>query len=105
MPKLKGEFEAFNLELPRHQSVLDDVQHIKLVNGIPSIDKGRKDDVQAKGKGKRHGDFAVGLCMAVRASYMDGGAIEFTALPASASRWDETSPQASDDYVSIKGGW
>ncbi|WP_115720185.1 hypothetical protein [Gallaecimonas mangrovi] len=105
MPKLKGEFEAFNLELPRHQSVLDDVQHIKLVNGIPGIDKGRKDDVQAKGKGKRHGDFAVGLCMAVRASYMDGGTIEFTALPASASRWDETSPQASDDYVSIKGGW
>jgi phage FluMu gp28-like protein len=113
MPKMKGEFEAFNLEIPRHQSVLDDLQHIKLVNGIPSIDKGRKADLESSNsKGKRHGDFAVGLCMAVRASYMEGGAIEFTALPKSTSRWDANSNSSSgnradeDDYcVSTKGGW
>ncbi|QSX32612.1 hypothetical protein JYB87_12720 [Shewanella avicenniae] len=110
MPKLKGEFEAFNLELPRHQTVLDDVQHIKLVNGIPAIDKGRKDDVQS-GKGKRHGDFAVGLCMAVRASYMEGGAIEYTPLPATTSRWDGHAqrdfnrPDDDDDFsYNTKGG-
>lgn len=111
MPKLKGEFEAFNIEVPRHQTVLDDIQHIKLVNGIPAIDKGRKDDVQS-GKGKRHGDFAVGLCMAVRASYMEGGAIEYTPLPATANRWDGKPAQRNfnrpdddeDLSYSTKGG-
>ncbi|MCL1162471.1 hypothetical protein L2728_11360 [Shewanella chilikensis] len=90
MPKMKGEFEAFNLEIPRHQSVLDDLQHIKLVNGIPSIDKGRKADLESvKTKGKRHGDFAVALCMAIRASYMEGAPIEYTPLPSKASREDD----------------
>lgn len=90
MPKMKGEFEAFNLEIPRHQSVLDDLQHIKLVNGIPSIDKGRKADLESvKAKGKRHGDFAVALCMAIRASYMEGAPIEYTPLPSRASREDD----------------
>ena len=45
MPKLKAEFEDFNLELPRHQTVLDDLLHIKVVNGIPQIDKGRQKDL------------------------------------------------------------
>ncbi|MDF5986518.1 hypothetical protein P4131_17560 [Pseudomonas aeruginosa] len=37
------------------------------------IDKGRKADLEsAGGKGKRHGDSAVSLVMAVRASYMAG---------------------------------
>ena len=73
MPKLKGEFEAFNIELSRHQSTLDDLLSIKVENGIPVIDKGRKADLEsAGGKAKRHGDSAVSLVMAVRASYMAG---------------------------------
>lgn len=60
MPKLKGEFEAFNLELPRHQSVLDDLLSIKVEKGIPVIDKGRQKDLESQsGKAKRHGDSAV----------------------------------------------
>ncbi|HGP4415280.1 TPA: hypothetical protein ACLMYU_006065, partial [Pseudomonas aeruginosa] len=59
MPKLKGEFEAFNIELSRHQSTLDDLLSIKVENGIPVIDKGRKADLEsAGGKAKRHGDSA-----------------------------------------------
>lgn len=73
MPKLKGEFEACNLSVPRHQSTLDDLLHIKIVNGVPQIDKGRtKDQESAGAKGKRHGDFAVALAMANRASWMNG---------------------------------
>lgn len=95
MPKLKGEFEAFNLELPRSQTTLDDLLHIKLVNGIPVIDKGRTIDQQSNsGKGKRHGDFAVALAMAIRASWMEGGAIEFEAMPARAG----TGADDDDDY-------
>lgn len=82
MPKLKGEFDDFNMEIPRHQSMMDDLLSVKLVNGIPLIDKGRTKDEESKGgKGKRHGDFAVGLCMANRSSWAEGGPIEAT-IPA-----------------------
>ena len=48
-----------------------------MINGVPKIDHTRN---QGK-SGKRHGDSAVSYCMAVRASYMTGGEIEFTPLP------------------------
>lgn len=91
MPKLKAEFEDGNLTIPRHQDVLDDLAKIQVVTGVPKIDKGRDD----KGGGKkRHGDFAVALAMAIRASWMEGGAIEFEAMPARAG----TGADDDDDY-------
>lgn len=76
MPKLKGEFESFNLEIPRHQTTLDDLLSIKVEKGIPVIDKGRTKDLESSNsKARRHGDSAISLAMAVRASYMDGGEI------------------------------
>lgn len=81
MPKLKGEFESHNLEIPRHQTVMDDLLSIKVVQGIPLIDKGRQKDLEATdSKSKRHGDFAVALAMAERASWMDVAPIEFESL-------------------------
>ncbi|EIZ2110863.1 hypothetical protein MOQ95_005611, partial [Salmonella enterica] len=48
-------------------------RHIKVVAGTPQIDKGRTKDENATAAGsRRHGDFAVALCMANRAAYMDG---------------------------------
>ncbi|EDL0131917.1 hypothetical protein CLF53_15970 [Salmonella enterica subsp. enterica serovar Kottbus] len=73
MPKLKAEFEDQNIFVARHQTTLDDLRHIKVVAGTPQIDKGRTKDENATAVGsRRHGDFAVALCMANRASYMDG---------------------------------
>ncbi|EJG5922348.1 hypothetical protein NAE50_000686 [Salmonella enterica] len=73
MPKLKAEFEDQNIFVARHQTTLDDLRHIKVTNGIPQIDKGRTKDENATAAGsRRHGDFAVALCMANRASYLDG---------------------------------
>ncbi|MFL1552488.1 terminase large subunit domain-containing protein [Pseudomonas sp. D47] len=104
MPKLKGELESFNLLVPRHQTTLDDLLHIKVVNGIPLIDKGRQKDLDAKdGKGKRHGDFAVALVMAVRASFMDGSLIEYTAAPSRADRWSDT--DSDDQPGGFNGAW
>lgn len=95
MPKLKGEFEAFNVEVPRHQTILDDLLHIKVVNGIPQIDKGRQKDLESQGgKGKRHGDFAVALAMAIRASWMSGGGIDFTPVPKHARGFDNVTDTA-----------
>ncbi|MDK2598650.1 terminase large subunit domain-containing protein [Pseudoalteromonas obscura] len=78
MPKLKAEFEDQNIDIPKHQDILADMQKISVHNGTPKIDKGS--DKGSDGR-QRHGDFAVGLAMANRASWMDGSAIEFTPLP------------------------
>ena len=78
MPKLKVEFEDFNLEIPRHQDIQDDMAQIQVINGIPKINKGSSKGTDGR---QRHGDFAVGLAMAVRASWMEGAPIEFTPLP------------------------
>lgn len=105
MPKLKGEFEALNLEIPRHQNILDDLMSIKLVNGIPLIDKGRTKDENAteKNKAKRHGDFAVALAMAIRASWMEGGAIDYQGAPGRDREADDRDDD--DDLPRGKGGW
>lgn len=95
MPKLKGEFEAFNLEVPRHQAILDDLLHIKVEKGIPQIDKGRQKDLESnQGKGKRHGDFAVALAMALRASFMNGSGIDFIPVPQHARGFDNATTTA-----------
>jgi len=88
MPKLKAEFEDGNIQIPRHQDIQDDLAKIQVKNGIAQIEKG-------SGKGtdgqQRHGDFAVALAMAIRASWMEGSAIEFMELPGKHS-------EASDDF-------
>lgn len=77
MPKYKALFEADLIRIPQDEEIILDQGHIVVINGVPKIDKNR-----SQGKtGKRHGDSAVAYCMAVRASYMTGGEIEFTALP------------------------
>lgn len=102
MPKMKANFEDGFYELPRHQVILDDLQQIKIVKGVPLIDKGRTEDKNAQsGKGKRHGDFAVGLCMAERATWMNGYSMEFTPLPSKHAT--QTSNDDSPSYE--RGCW
>ncbi|HDN4614983.1 TPA: hypothetical protein P1255_000301 [Salmonella enterica subsp. enterica serovar Bareilly] len=87
MPKLKAEFEDQNIFVARHQTTLDDLRHIKVVAGTPQIDKGRTKDENATAAGsRRHGDFAVALCMANRASYMDGFVLDDEACQAMPER-------------------
>lgn len=87
MPKLKAEFEDQNIFVARHQTTLDDLRHIKMVAGTPQIDKGRTKDENATTAGsRRHGDFAVSLCMANRASYMDGFVLDDEACQAMPER-------------------
>lgn len=89
MPKLKAEFEDGNIQIPRHQDIQDDLAKIQVKNGIAQIEKG-------SGKGsdgqQRHGDFAVALAMAIRASWMEGSAIDFIELPG------KHSADADDDF-------
>jgi phage FluMu gp28-like protein len=97
MPKLKAEFEQPNIELPRHQNILNDLMHIKVEAGIPKIDKGRQKDLESiSGSAKRHGDFAVALAMAIRASWMQTGEIDWTALPKNARGFDNINNDDND---------
>jgi len=106
MPKLKGEFEAFSLELPRHQTTLDDLLSIKVEKGVPLIDKGRTKDLESQNsKAKRHGDSAVSLAMAVRASYMQGGVFEFTALERHSRGFDNIANNDSDLTLPEPSAW
>ena len=98
MPKLKAEFEDQNITIPRHQDVMDDINKIQVINGIPKIDKGKDN----KGNGKtRHGDSAVALAMAIRASWMEGAAIEFEAIQSKDDRWN---PDYDDDQPAFGRG-
>lgn len=78
MPKYKALYEADLIRIPQNEEIILDQGHIVVINGVPKIDKNR---TQGK-SGKRHGDSAVAYCMAVRASYLTGGEIDFIPLPA-----------------------
>ncbi|EJG0241765.1 hypothetical protein DFX37_RS23490, partial [Vibrio parahaemolyticus] len=97
MPKLKVQFESQNIEIPRHENVRDDLCQIQVINGVPKIDKGKTKGSDGK---QRHGDFAVALAMAERASWMEGSAIEFTPIPAKADIDED------DEYHAFeRGAW
>lgn len=107
MPKLKVEFEDDTLVIPRHADVVDDLGKIQVINGVPKIDKGRSTDSSGQ---KRHGDFAVALAMAIRASWMEGGSIDFTPLPSKSPEALPHNPMqpdnSDDDYHRFeRGAW
>ena len=93
MPKLKAEFEDGNLQIPRHQDIQDDLNQIQTIRGIPKIDKGSTKGTDGR---QRHGDTAVALAMAIRASWMDGGVIEFTPLNAKTGTWHQSEKNEQD---------
>ena len=87
MPKYKALYESDLIRIPKDEETILDQGHIVVINGVPKIDKSR-----SQGKsGKRHGDSAVAYCMAVRASYMTGGEIDFIPLPSKHSDSDSDS--------------
>ncbi|WP_419843606.1 terminase large subunit domain-containing protein [Actinobacillus pleuropneumoniae] len=87
MPKYKALYESDLIRIPQDEETILDQGHIVVINGVPKIDKSR-----SQGKsGKRHGDSAVAYCMAVRASYMTGGEIDFIPLPSKHSDSDSDS--------------
>lgn len=69
MPPMKARFEDRTIRLPKDADLMSDLRQIKLTRGIPMV----PDTAQTKGTdgGQRHGDFAVGLCLANAAAESD----------------------------------
>lgn len=77
MPKYIGAFDSAGIEIPMDDDIESD--HRKIVNdkGVNKIEKGTETSIRG---GKRHGDSAVSGFLSYRATLMEGGVIEFTAL-------------------------
>lgn len=86
MPKYKALFESGYIQIPKNEEIINDQRKITVVRGVPKIEKGSE---KAASGVQRHGDSAVAYFLAVRASYMEDGVIEFTALPANMNDLDD----------------
>lgn len=82
MPKYKALYESGYIKIPKNEDIIADHAQLQVINGIPKVGSNRSKD----SKGKRHGDSAIAYAMAIRASYMVGGSIEYTPLPSRHTR-------------------
>ncbi|REL32528.1 terminase large subunit domain-containing protein [Thalassotalea euphylliae] len=89
MPKLKADLEDLMLEIPQHEDILNDMSCIKVINGTPKIEKGSSKGSDGR---QRHGDFAVGLAMAIKASWTEGE-------PAAGATVDDSSVSHKDLFT------
>lgn len=63
MPKLKSRIEDKTVVLPKNADVLADLRSLRVVKGVARVPDVRGKDAT----GKRHGDAAVALAMAIHA--------------------------------------
>lgn len=66
MPKMKSRFEDRTLLLPADAETLDDLRKVKVIRGVPKVPRDERSATQ--NGGKRHGDAAVALALAVAAA-------------------------------------
>lgn len=79
MPKLVQAFEDGVLDIPRDESLADDIRAVEEIDGIPMVSAVRRKDLKDPDL-YRHGDFAIALALAWFAS-LNPIEIGFTALP------------------------
>lgn len=77
MPRFKAALEDATLEVPRDDDVLQDLRQLQVIRGVPKLGDDRR---KGHDGGDRHGDAAVALALAYRASLIDAAPIEFRAL-------------------------
>ncbi len=78
-PRLKARIEDRTIAIPRSEGVINDLQLVKLVNGIPKV-ADRADDRADGAKGRRHGDAAIALMHLVAAADEAVVDIAFTSM-------------------------
>jgi phage FluMu gp28-like protein len=89
MPKLKGGLQDGTLrDLPRDEEHQSDLRAIEVVKGIPMVPQVNTASAAAKAaaaeggaKKRRHGDYAISLCLAEYAFHREAGEIAWTPAP------------------------
>ncbi|MEQ9132663.1 MAG: terminase family protein [Salinisphaeraceae bacterium] len=79
MPPLKAAFEDATIVVPADRDLRDDLMQIRVIRGVPKV----PDDT---GQKSRHGDFAIALCLAYRASKRDPEIFAYEPVDIAASR-------------------
>lgn len=77
MPFLKAAFEDGEITIPYDAGVQDDLRCLRTIRGVARVPDTRTSDK----KGKRHGDAAIALAMAIMASKAEVMEYGFTAIP------------------------
>lgn len=95
MPPLKAAFEDRTIATPAHVDHVDDYRQIKLIRGVPMVQKDKR-TVGSDGL-QRHGDVAVAGMLAFAASMADVGEIDFQ----SAARTGLPLAEDDDGYPAI----
>lgn len=76
MVPFQSAFSDQKIDLPRDESILNDIRMLELINGIIKLTKAHQADVKDH-KIKRHGDAAIALALGYYASLKPGGPVEF----------------------------
>ena len=71
MPKMKAALEDGSLDIPKDAAIIDDLRQLESVGGVARIVERTTDE-----RGKRHGDGAIALGLAVFASFAIEGRFE-----------------------------
>lgn len=106
MPRVKAVFEDRTIDAPKDADVLADLRLVRMEKGVAKVPEGAR--TRGSDGKERHGDAAIALAMAGFAAWsMEGGAIEYTAAPTRADRWDGKPADQDnvDEATAVRGAW
>ncbi|MCM0081790.1 hypothetical protein L4X63_09330 [Geomonas sp. Red32] len=105
MPRFKQFFDDGILDLPQDADHVDDYRAVKMIKGVAKV----PDTDRTKGSdgGKRHGDAAIGLAMAVSATRMDVYTYDYEAVRTKDKNGDDLPRdiRCTAGFGRISGAW
>lgn len=111
MPRFKAALQDGTFDdLPRDREVRDDLRALRVIKGVPKLPSAPT-QVADGPKLRRHGDGAIAAFLADYAMRREVAPIEWTAVPAKVSRWDQVERDhdrpAHDDDIALQpaGAW
>jgi phage FluMu gp28-like protein len=104
MPPLKAAFEDDTLVIPRDADILGDLRLIKQIDGVGQVPKAER--TKGQDGAKRHGDAAIALALAYRATRLDNAVYEYVSgAIAPVTDEDAARQDGADRTVRITAGF
>jgi phage FluMu gp28-like protein len=107
LPPFRAAFQDRTIVVPRDSDVLDDLRALESINGVPKLPKAKNKGDDGK---SRHGDSAVALALAYRASFANVAPIEFRSTGEKRQAQDEPARTSGRGFGMVRGalnllGW